>query len=119
MITVIIVAHVLGFISSIYAVMETRTAQGAVAWAVTLNAVPYVAVPAYWILGRKPFRGLCHSAAGGRPRDPAHRQSSGRESRPQCDPTGPEIPPTAGQGRTSQRSPICAVTRSNYWWTAT
>ena len=57
MITVIIVAHVLGFISSIYAVMETRTAQGAVAWAVTLNAVPYVAVPAYWILGRSRFEG--------------------------------------------------------------
>ena len=57
MITVIIVAHVLGFISSIYAVMETRTAQGAVAWAVTLNAFPYVAVPAYWILGRSRFEG--------------------------------------------------------------
>ena len=47
----------LGFIPSIYAVMETRTAQGAVAWAVTLNAFPYVAVPAYWVLGRSKFEG--------------------------------------------------------------
>ena len=53
----IIVFHVLGFISSIFAVMETRTAQGAVAWAVTLNAFPYVAVPAYWVLGRSKFEG--------------------------------------------------------------
>ena len=65
MITVIIVAHVLGFISSIYAVMETRTAQGAVAWAVTLNAVPYVAVPAYWILGRSKFEGYVTSRQEG------------------------------------------------------
>ena len=65
MITVIIVAHVLGFISSIYAVMETRTPQGAVAWAVTLNAVPYVAVPAYWILGRSKFEGYVTSRQEG------------------------------------------------------
>jgi cardiolipin synthase len=64
-ITVIIVAHVLGFISSIYAVMETRTAQGAVAWAVTLNAFPYVAVPAYWILGRSRFEGYVTSRQEG------------------------------------------------------
>jgi cardiolipin synthase len=64
-ITVIIVAHVLGFISSIYAVMETRTAQGAVAWAVTLNAFPYVAVPAYWILGRSKFEGYVTSRQEG------------------------------------------------------
>jgi hypothetical protein len=27
-----------------------------VAWAVSLNAFPYLAVPAYWILGRSRFR---------------------------------------------------------------
>jgi cardiolipin synthase len=64
-ITVIIVFHVLGFISSIFAVMETRTSQGAVAWAVTLNAFPYVAVPAYWVLGRSKFEGYVTSRQEG------------------------------------------------------
>ena len=51
------VCHILGLISSIHAIMSTRTAQGAVAWAVSLNTFPYVAVPAYWVLGRNKFQG--------------------------------------------------------------
>ena len=57
MIWLVIGFHVVGFISSIDAVMSTRTAQGAVAWAVSLNAFPYLAVPAYWVLGRSKFEG--------------------------------------------------------------
>ena len=53
----LIVFHVLGFLSSIHAVMSTRTSQGAIAWVVSLNTFPYVAVPAYWILGRTKFQG--------------------------------------------------------------
>lgn len=49
--------HVLGALTSIEAVMSTRTAQGAVAWAVSLNTFPYVAVPAYWVLGKSKFDG--------------------------------------------------------------
>lgn len=49
--------HLLGAISSIHAIMSTRTAQGAIAWAVSLNTLPYVAVPAYWVLGRNKFNG--------------------------------------------------------------
>jgi len=49
--------HVLGFVSSIHAVMSTRTPQGAIAWAVSLNTFPYIAVPAYWVLGRSRFQG--------------------------------------------------------------
>lgn len=49
--------HLLGFVSSIHAVMSTRTSQGAVAWAVSLNTFPYLAVPAYWVLGRSKFQG--------------------------------------------------------------
>ncbi|HSN57412.1 MAG TPA: cardiolipin synthase [Candidatus Sulfomarinibacteraceae bacterium] len=51
------VFHVLGFLSSIHAIMTTRTEQGAIAWAVSLNTFPYVAVPAYWVLGRSRFHG--------------------------------------------------------------
>ncbi|MEM8606325.1 MAG: cardiolipin synthase [Myxococcota bacterium] len=53
----VITFHVLGAISAIHAVMSTRTSQGAIAWAVSLVTFPYVAVPAYWVLGRTKFQG--------------------------------------------------------------
>jgi cardiolipin synthase len=53
----ILLAHIAGALTSIRAIMEARTAQGAVAWAVSLNTFPYVAVPAYWILGHSKFNG--------------------------------------------------------------
>lgn len=37
--------------------MYVRTAQGAIAWAVSLVAFPYIAVPLYWVFGRNKFRG--------------------------------------------------------------
>jgi cardiolipin synthase A/B len=55
--TFLFLCHVAGFFTSIKAVMETRTAQGAIAWAVSLNTFPYVAVPAYWVFGRTKFSG--------------------------------------------------------------
>ena len=53
----VVLFHVMGFVSSIHAVMSTRTSQGAIAWAVSLNTFPYLAVPAYWVLGRSKFQG--------------------------------------------------------------
>jgi cardiolipin synthase A/B len=44
-------AHSLGFIFSIEAVMQTRTEQGAIAWAFALNTIPVVAVPAWFVFG--------------------------------------------------------------------
>lgn len=49
--------HLLGAWTSVQAVMSTRTSQGAIAWAVSLNTFPYVAVPAYWMLGQSRFDG--------------------------------------------------------------
>jgi cardiolipin synthase len=53
----VIIAHLLGALSSVNAVMQTRTSQGAVAWVVSLNTIPYIAVPAYWVFGRSDFNG--------------------------------------------------------------
>ena len=53
----VVVMHTLGILSSIQAVMSTRTPQGAIAWAISLNTFPYVAVPAYWIFGQSRFDG--------------------------------------------------------------
>ncbi len=55
--TIFVVMHLLGLITSAQAIMSTRTAQGAIAWAISLNTVPYVAVPAYWVFGRSKFDG--------------------------------------------------------------
>lgn len=49
--------HLSGLFSSLDALMSSRTAQGSIAWIVSLNTFPYVAVPAYWIFGRSRFQG--------------------------------------------------------------
>ncbi|MBE9582568.1 MAG: cardiolipin synthase [Proteobacteria bacterium] len=54
---VLVIAHLLGFVSSINALMTTRTSQGAIAWIVALNSFPVVSVPAYWVFGRNKFKG--------------------------------------------------------------
>jgi cardiolipin synthase A/B len=53
----VVAAHLAGALTSVQAVMETRTAQGAIAWAVSLNTIPYAAVPAYLAFGRTKFNG--------------------------------------------------------------
>lgn len=53
----ILLAHLIGALTSVKAIMEVRTSQGAIAWAVSLNTFPYVAVPAYWVFGRSEFNG--------------------------------------------------------------
>jgi cardiolipin synthase A/B len=55
--TTIVVAHILGAWTSVEVIMESRTTQGAIAWAISLNTFPYVAVPAYWIFGHSEFEG--------------------------------------------------------------
>ncbi len=57
MLTFALIMHAIGALSSIQAVMSTRTPQGAIAWAISLNTCPYVAVPAYWIFGQSHFDG--------------------------------------------------------------
>jgi len=47
----------LGIISSRHSLMSTRTSQGTIAWVISRNTFPDIAVPAYWILGRSRFQG--------------------------------------------------------------
>ena len=56
-IAVVIILHLLGIVSAVKAVMESRTSQGAIAWVLFLVFVPYVSLFAYWILGRSKFEG--------------------------------------------------------------
>jgi len=47
-----------GIAAAIEAVMTSRTSQGAVAWAVSLVTFPFLALPAYLVLGRSKFKGM-------------------------------------------------------------
>lgn len=48
---------ILGVLSALEAIMKSRTAQGAVAWAIVLVGFPPLFVPLYWVFGRRRFRG--------------------------------------------------------------
>ena len=47
--------YALGMYGALDAIMETRTAQGATAWALALITIPFVALPLYWVFGRAKF----------------------------------------------------------------
>ena len=53
--------YVAGVLSAIHAAMTARTAQGAVAWSVSLVSFPFIAVPAYLVLGRNKFDGMAEA----------------------------------------------------------
>jgi len=49
--------QLLGLITSVFALLSTRTSQGTIAWVVTLIAFPWLGVPAYFFFGRTRFNG--------------------------------------------------------------
>ena len=64
MASLVIVFQLLGLASAVHAIMKVRTEQGAIAWAVSLATLPYVAVPAYWIFGQSRFEGYVTARRG-------------------------------------------------------
>jgi len=57
--------HIAGFYCAYRAIVYTRTAQGAIAWAVSLIVLPYVSVPLYVVFGRRKFRGYVDARRAG------------------------------------------------------
>lgn len=58
-ITAIVTAfYVAGILLAVEAAMKVRTAQGAVAWSISLVSFPLVSVPAYLVFGRSKFQGM-------------------------------------------------------------
>ena len=53
----LILIHLLGILSAVRAVMDARTPQGSIAWAIALVAFPYGALPLFWIFGKRKFEG--------------------------------------------------------------
>jgi cardiolipin synthase len=64
---VIAIAAALLYILSIYfaleAIIKTRTSQGAIAWAISLFAIPFIALPFYLVFGRNKFDGYLDQRA--------------------------------------------------------
>jgi len=55
---IVTIFYIGGILAAVEAVMTTRTAQGAVAWSVSLVTFPFVAFPAYLVFGRSKFEGM-------------------------------------------------------------
>jgi len=53
--------QITGLATSVHAILNTRTAQGAIAWVVSLNTMPLLSVPIYWIFGRSRFEGYVNA----------------------------------------------------------
>lgn len=51
------ILHGIGIIAAGHAVMNVRTSQAAVAWAIALVTFPYITLPLYAVLGRDRFQG--------------------------------------------------------------
>lgn len=60
----IVLLYLLGIVHIVHALMTVRTAQGTIAWMVSLIAAPWVAVPLYWIAGRSRFSGYVRARRG-------------------------------------------------------
>lgn len=60
----LLLLHALGVAHVIHAIMTVRTSQGTIAWIVSLLAVPWIAIPAYWFAGRSRFSGYVRARRG-------------------------------------------------------
>ena len=89
----IIISHLLGLSSAVHAVMSARTPQGTIAWVACLVLCPYIAVPAYWILGRSRFHGYvtAQQAHAGQFREMVQRAFASATSRQASDPSEPSL----------------------------
>lgn len=62
------VFEIAAIFTAILAVRDTRTPQGAVAWAISLLTIPFVALPLYWVFGRSKFHGYIDAMRAGEAR---------------------------------------------------
>lgn len=56
-----VLLHIAGALHIFHVLMNGRTAQGTTAWIVSMIAVPWLAMPFYWIAGRRRFSGYIHA----------------------------------------------------------
>ncbi|RLC51246.1 MAG: cardiolipin synthase [Candidatus Cloacimonadota bacterium] len=59
------VIYILGVIAALEAIWKGRTAQGSIAWVISLIIFPYLALPLYWIFGDRKFYGYVSARRSG------------------------------------------------------
>jgi cardiolipin synthase len=52
---ILVAFYAVGVLHMVHALMHVRTSQGAIAWVLSLLMAPFVAIPLYWLLGRRRF----------------------------------------------------------------
>lgn len=57
--------EIVGVCSAAHAIMKVRSPRGVIAWAISLVAMPVVAVPLYWVFGRYRFMGYVNARRTG------------------------------------------------------
>jgi cardiolipin synthase len=53
----LLLIYLMAIVSALEVIMKARTAQGAIAWTISLLTLPYITVPLYLVLGRNKFDG--------------------------------------------------------------
>ena len=53
----LVLVYVMAIVSALEVIIKARTAQGAVAWTISLLTLPYITVPLYLVFGRNKFDG--------------------------------------------------------------
>ena len=62
------VIEITAIITAVTAVRDTRTPQGAIAWAISLVSLPVISLPLYWVFGRNKFHGYVEAMRSGEER---------------------------------------------------
>ena len=62
---IIVAVYVLASIAAIHAVLHTRTAQGSIAWLVSLITLPFLSLPLYLIFGPRKIQGYIKARRAG------------------------------------------------------
>jgi cardiolipin synthase len=55
--------YITGIVFALEAIIKARTSQGAIAWTISLFAVPFIALPCYLVFGRNKFKGYLEQRA--------------------------------------------------------
>ena len=57
--------HALGLLHILHVLMRGRTSEGTIAWIVCMAVAPWIAIPFYWIAGRRRFTGYIRARRAG------------------------------------------------------
>ena len=88
----VVLFYLLAIGSAIEAVMTVRTAQGAIAWVISLLTLPYVSVPLYLVFGRNRFNGYFEQRAEMEARTEALSEDTLAAVRQHLLPAGDDLP---------------------------